>query len=182
MSKKKDKTRSETLAEVHTSPIPSSVVTLSQLHKGASVEGLFDEMNRQRDQLRQGDLSAAEEMLLSQAHVLQSIFNSMVVNMQGTEYINQMEAYGKLALRAQNQCNRTLKTLLEYKNPKRATFIKQQNNLQINQAEKKSEKEIQANELLEENHDARLDTGTAQKAVGRYSEVETLGKVDRAKD
>ena len=98
---------------------------------------------------------------------------------------SQVEAFGKIALRAQNQCQRTLKTLLEYKNPKRTTFIKQQNNAtnqQINEGELKeiSEKEINpANKLLEENHEARLDTGKTKEAVTVNSEVETVGELER---
>jgi hypothetical protein len=42
--------------------------------------------------------------------------------------------------------------LFEYKNLKRATFIKQQNNLQINQAGEEKEKSVKpANKILEHN-------------------------------
>ena len=132
-----------------------------------------------------GDLSVAEAMLIDQAHVLQSIFVNMTGSMHAAEYISGMEAYGRIALRAQNQCQRTLRTLLEYKNPKRATFIKQLNQ-QFNQGEssrENSEKNVKpANELLEVSHDARLDTGTAQEASRSYQEVETVGEVHRAED
>ena len=65
----------------------------------------------------------------------------------------------------------------------RYTFIKQQNNLQINEGEQKKEKTIEpANELLEVNQDARLDTRATQETVAVDSEVETVGEVDGAED
>jgi hypothetical protein len=170
------------LAKQMMNPVTANLQALIKIFERADIvtmgEGFGDEVAK----VLEGDLSFAEMMLISQAQTLQSIFINMTSRMEECEYISQMEAYSKVALRAQNQCNRTLKTLLDYKNPKRATFIKQQNNLQINEAEKNSEKEVSANELLEENHDARLDTGTAQETIGGNQEVEALGKVHRAKD
>ena len=91
--------------------------------------------------------------------------------------------HANIAFRAQSQCNRTLKTLLEYKNPKRsATFIKHQINTlnqQINEAEK-SEKEINlANEILEVNHESRLDPRKTEETIGSDTPLETLGEDDR---
>ena len=127
-------------------------------------------------------LKVAESMLVSQVYTLNALFNTQTASAIKSNYIPEAEMHASIALRAQNQCNRTLKTLLEYKNPKRATFIKQQNNLQINEAEN-SEKNIKpANELLEVNHDARLDTGTPQEASRGNQEVETVGEIDRAED
>jgi hypothetical protein len=189
MTKKKSKDRErkeqelkELLAELYTHPAGVNAMALSQLHSEADAAALTKHIKKRNIQVADGDLSTAESMLIDQAHVLQSIFVTMTMSMQGAEYIKQMEAYGRMALRAQNQCNRTLKTLLEYKNPKRATFIKQQNNLQINESEK-PEKEINpANELLEVNHDSRMDTGTPQETIGSNQEVEAMGKIDRTAD
>lgn len=174
--------RSNLLAEFCTSSTSVSATTLAKFYPDADVGEVGTKLAEQTIKVWDGDLDTAEEMLVGQAHVLQAIFNTMAIRMQNAEYISQMESYGKLALRAQNQCNRTLKTLLEYKNPKRATFIKQQNNLQINQAEKNSEKEVLANELLEENHDARLDTGKAREASKGYQTVEAVAKVNGAEN
>jgi hypothetical protein len=42
------------------------------------------------------------------------------------------------------------------------------------------EKEVKpANELLEENHETRLDTGKMQETIRTDSEVETVGELDR---
>ena len=141
-----------------------------------------------RDQINQvleGNLSRPGAMLITQAHVLQEVFTNFTSRMANTEYINQLEAFSKIALRAQNQCQRTLKTLLEFKNPKRTTFIKQQNNAinqQINEGdpEEISEKEIKpANELLDVTHEARLDSPETKEAITVDTEVETVGELVR---
>lgn len=51
------------------------------------------------------------------------------------EYLNQVQAYLSLALKAQSQCRNTLHTLGELKYPKETAFIRQQNvavNQQVN--------------------------------------------------
>jgi hypothetical protein len=65
----------------------------------------------QIDQVLEGDLSRPEAMLITQAHVLQEVFTNFTSRMANAEYISQLEAFRKIALRAQNQCQRTLKTL-----------------------------------------------------------------------
>ena len=156
---------------------------LSEIYSQA---GMMQSFNYIMDSIKavHGDsLMVAESMLVSQAYVLNATFNTAITSARKSEYLPSAEYHANLALRAQNQCQRTLKTLLEYKNPKRATFIKQQNNLQINQAEEKKEKNVNpANELLEVNHDARLDTGTPQEASRGNQEMETVGEVHRAED
>ena len=179
----------EALAIIHTTPSAACAFALKELHPDADFQIMTEQLRQRNQEVRNGDLSVAEAMLIDQAHVLQSIFTKCAARMEGSEYISQSEAYARIALRAQNQCQRTLKTLLEYKNPKRATFIKQQNNAinqQINQGQSPreiSEKIIEpAIELLEVNHDARLDTGTPQETVEGNQEMETVGEIDRAED
>ncbi|MGH8646968.1 MAG: hypothetical protein ACREX4_21935 [Gammaproteobacteria bacterium] len=62
----------------------------------------------------------------------------------------------QLALKAQNQCRQTLAALAEIKNPRRTTFIGQQNNAtnqQVNNvggpSETRKNPETRENELLE---------------------------------
>ena len=71
-----------------------------------------------------------------------------------------------MAFRAQARCNRTLRTLLEFKNPKRATFIKQQNNMQINQANEEKEKTLNpTNKILEVNYESKVGTPIMGKKI-----------------
>lgn len=146
---------------------------------------LVNRLQKANQDVIAGDFSKAEAMLIDQAHVLQSVFVKMTMLMNQCEYMHQLVSYARAALRAQNQCQRTLKTLLEFKNPKRSTFIKQQNNTlnqQFNEAEK-AEKEINpANELVEQKVESWLDPGTSKEAVEDDTAVETMGKVSGAKD
>jgi len=173
------------MSEFYTSPTDSNSLAIRALHDDSDWTALSDRLNEVNAQIMDGDLSIAETLLIDQAFVLQSIFSNFTARMANAKYLKGAEAYSKIALRAQNQCQRTLKTLLEYKNPKRTTFIKQQNNAtnqQINDGKLKEipEKEIDpANELLEVNNEARLDTGKTKAAVKADSEMETVGALDR---
>jgi hypothetical protein len=85
--------------------------------------------------LKNGDLTSLENMLLSQTHVLNLIFTQMVSKMGKTEYMDKMEVYGRLALKAQNQTRQTIAALGEIKGIKKTTFIHQVNkahNQQVN--------------------------------------------------
>ncbi len=87
-------------------------------------EALVDELTQVTEALEHGDMKHIEAMLLSQAHALQALFASCARRMAGASYINQVQTYGQLAFKAQNQCRATLATLAKIKHPDRATFIK----------------------------------------------------------
>lgn len=143
------------------------------------------ELVRQNEDLFSGDMSRVEAMLLDQSHVLQALFTFLAHKMSGAEYLNQLDTYTRLALKAQNQCRQTLATLGELKNPKRATFIKQQNNAvnqQIIQAENSKKPDEESNELLEVIDNERLDTRAPQAAIGTDQEMEPVGAIDRPED
>jgi hypothetical protein len=185
ISKLTKKELSEIMTTMYTSPSGSNSSALCALHDSVEWGAMLDRLKKVNAEVMDGDLSCAEELLIDQAIVLQSIFSNYIGKTNNSEYLSQVEAYSKIALRAQNQCQRTLKTLLEFKNPKRSTFIKQQNNAvnqQINEGEPKEipEKEIKsANELLEHKDGTWLDTGKTKEAVRADTEVETLGELDR---
>jgi hypothetical protein len=161
----------------------SAAGTLSDIYKQADFLKTFHDVGEAISAVHNDSLKVAESMLVSQVYVLNSLFNAHASAEIKSRYIEEKEMHANIALRAQNQCNRTLKTLLEFKNPKRATFIKQQNNLQINEGDQEKEKKVSpANELLEVNHDARLDPGTPQEAVRGDTTLETVEKVDGTED
>ena len=179
---------SEIMAKMYTTPSGSNSLALCALHDSVDWNAMSDRLKDINADVLDGDITIAEALLIDQAIVLQSFFSNYTSKMVNAEYLSQVEAYSKIALRAQNQCQRTLRTLrtlLEFKHPKRTTFVKQQNNAtnqQINESELKEfpEKKVKpANELLEQNHEARLDTPETKEAVTVDSEVETLGELDR---
>jgi len=183
------KRRNKKAGRVLASSAGSAAVAITAVIPQADFITTLNDLHNIGDKVINGRLKGAERMLICQARALQAVFSQFTDRMAQAETIVQMEAHSKIAFRAQNQCQRTLRTLLEYKNPKRATFIKQQNNAinqQINEGERPkevSEKKVEpANELLEVNHEARLDIGTTQTPKRANPLLEAVGKVDRAKD
>lgn len=155
------------------------------------LQALVDELAVQTERVHGGDLKRAESMLTTQAHTLDAIFNELArrsaLNMG--EYINAAERYMRLALKAQSQCRATLETLATIKNPpviyaKQANIANgpQQVNNGTQPAPAREEKTIPSNELLEHEHEQRLDTGTPGTAIGADKELETVGEVDRSKN
>ena len=155
---------------------------VSDLTKSATV------LSEKVAQVKAGDLSEAESILLSQATALDAIFTEMArraaLNMG--EYINAADTYMRMALKAQSQCRSTLEALAEIKAPRHVSFVKQANIAhgpqQVNNgnAPAHGNKSIQSNELLEAQHGNYLDTGTTGEAIGINSELATVGEIDRA--
>ena len=167
------------------SPEGSSGEALKSLHQDADIIGIITALQAH---FLPEDMHYAERLLMSQAMVLNSIFTQHTSRMMATNDLDAAEYYSSIALRAQNQCQRTLKTLFEFKNPDRATFIREQINTlnqQINNpanAEPSGKNVNPANELLEVNHEARLDTGAPTEAVRSDTTVETVEKINRPED
>lgn len=153
------------------------------------LNSLIIELAKQNEKVGGGDLRRAENMLMTQAHTLDAIFNELArraaLNMG--EYINATERYLRLALKAQSQCRATLETLANIKNPpviyaKQANIANgpQQVNNGIMPAPVGGETSIEQNKLLEQQHGQRLDTRTQSAAIGADKELETVGAIDRA--
>jgi hypothetical protein len=70
--------------------------------------------------------SQCEEMLYSQAHVLQAVFVDSLLQVPKQGWFSTSEAYMRMALKAQNQCRMTLETLATIKNPA-VVFARQAN-------------------------------------------------------
>ena len=137
------------------------------------------------DKVSSGDLSNLEEMLTCQAYSLQTLYMTMASKISGTTNPDHIDLFARFALKAQNQCRSTVATLSEMKNPKRATFIKQQNNAvnqQINQDENSKNLDKPANELLEKTNGERLDTGATSKTISNDDAIAALDEINRTKN
>ena len=144
------------------------------------------------DAVKAGDMSTAGTMLITQANMLDMMFNRLARKAAYSEYLSQMEANLRHALRAQARCRATLEALAEIKNPRPIAFVKQQNvgyNVQVNNgtapptvSRTHEESGDQSNKLLEHQHGEWLDTGAAAK-VGRGNQaMATVDESDRAED
>ena len=139
-----------------------------------------------------GSLVKLESMLNGQAVALNAMFNNFAKRAMHADVMPKLEAYFRLALKAQSQCRSTVEALAEIKYPKSATFIKQANiagQQQVNNStdgqgsgitRHAREKNITPKNELSEVQRANLDkraTGTASRS---NPPVETVGAVNRA--
>jgi len=176
-----------TKARMVTSPTVLGAVTtqaFSNVFGETDLQSLVSELGRQVGKVQENDLSRAESLLMTQAHTLDAIFNELArraaLNMG--EYINAMDRYLRLALKAQSQCRATLETLATIKNPP-VIYAKQANIAngpqQVNNgtvpAHVGGETSIEPNKLLEHQHEQRLDTGTQGTTLGADSSMATVG-------
>ncbi|MGB4912541.1 MAG: hypothetical protein WBO95_10525 [Candidatus Dechloromonas phosphoritropha] len=174
-------------AKLACSPVVRGAVTTEAFSKDygqTNLKALFDLLNLENKKVRRGDLSRADNLLMTQANTLDAIFNELArraaTNMG--EYMNATERYLRLALKAQSQCRATLETLAAIKNPpviyaKQANIANgpQQVNNGILPAPVGGENSIEPNKLLEQRHEQRLDTGTQGTTIGADSAMATVG-------
>jgi hypothetical protein len=142
------------------------------------VDAIEDEVKR----VIKGGMCRPEAMLVAQAHTLDMVFNTFAQRAAGKMADGNLEAteiYMRMALKAQSQCRTTLEALSEIKNPRSATFIKQQNvagQQQVNNGSsgqgsygstRTHEKRIDdhSNKLLDLSHGQRMDKTTTGSAV-----------------
>jgi hypothetical protein len=126
-------------------------------------------------------------MLVAQAHSLDAIFHSLARKAARAEYVDHLDRYLRLALRAQAQCARTLEVLGELKNPQPVTFVKQANVAhgpqQVNNgiaapaAAPTPPREVTTppNQLLEQIDGQRLDTRAPGTAGAANPAMEAVG-------
>ena len=155
----------------------------------------FDDMNlmqgietvqRLQKEVRDGNLSAMENMLTAQAVALDAIFNSLAqrASFNVGEHLPACESYLRLALKAQAQCAKTLETLATIKNPPSVSFVKQANignQVQVNNgnASTRPNGSDSATNQREIHHDKSMDARATETASRTYPEVETVGAVNR---
>ena len=145
-----------------------------------------------------GDCSGTESILSAQAVALNTIFTSMAIRANSCKFIPDMEAYMRLALKAQNQCRSTLDTLAQIKHPRQTVITKQANisngpqqvNNTLNQGGEQQllnlkNSEIEQNKLLKKHgqeKDERVDTGKTGAAGGSDPAMAAVDKVNRGKN
>lgn len=150
------------------------------------IQELQAQLGEQCKKVRDGDLRRAESMLISQAHSLDVIFAKLALDASVSLHSNMhmAETQLRLALKAQSQCRTTLETLAAMKNPP-VVFARQANishgHQQVNNEGIAStaptrvrQIESKPNELLEHDHDERLDTRAKGKAGQGNKAVATV--------
>ena len=178
---KTDVETAERIAKLAVSPEMSSqrVVAASERNKGLEehldIPQLMAVLKAESERLSEGKSEDVGPILANQAIALQSLFSRLTERALSESHMSNIEAFMRLALRAQNQCRVTLETLSSL-NKAPTVFARQANvaaNQQINYAQ---------NQLLGDDDELRQDTRApgAEKAVN--PEMEALGEVDGAEN
>ncbi len=195
-NKNQNENDDDLIAQTILHPTVQAAATLHDYGKSYNrldIFALVDSLTEQVKAVIGGDSDRCEEMLASQAHTLDSIFNNLARRAINAEYMNHMDTYLKLALRAQSQCRATWETLSTIKNPPMVGYVRQANIAhgpqQVNNAPSTTSEDPRArenpnlqNKLLEEKDGEQLDTGTTGTASRTDPAMATLGTVDRAED
>ena len=135
---------------------------------------ILESLQQSSEQLQSDTpLHLTENILISQAQSLNVMFCDLAIKANNQKYIDNMEKFLKLALKAQSQCRATLETLANIKNPpivfaKHANIAHHQqiNNQQVNhtaQSEQTSEPVQQAQSAIEQQPKQAIPTVRAKK-------------------
>ena len=117
-----DKATAKTL----TRPTVQAAQTIQNWQTDNDVMALADELGEQVEAVSNGDMNRPEAMLLSQAHTLDALFNSLAQKAFIQTHMPHYETFLRLAFKAQAQCRSTLQTLSDVKNPS-VVYAKQAN-------------------------------------------------------
>lgn len=186
-------THSQMLATLATKSALSASTAKLYLANGddLQVSDLLDEMKKAGQEVNDGKLSRAEQMLVNQAIVLDAMFNNLAQRALKADYMKNLETYLRLSLKAQAQARATIEALAVIKNP--APYIKQANIAQGHQQVNNhmyatasghtsaGKTQSSPSKLLEAGNE-RLDTRAAAAASGADKTMATLESVDRPKD
>jgi hypothetical protein len=177
---KEDKETAKRLAKLAILPSTNAAAVIGEYGKvfgDPDLSDIVEELVDSIDSINDGNMKRCEGMLITQAHALQSIFTNLSRRALNQEYMKNLEAFLRLALKAQSQCRQTLETLSTLKNPP-VVYAKQANisngPQQVNNgapapathAEKINN---QPNELLEVINGERMDSGTTQEAIRSHT-------------
>lgn len=186
ISQRDDETPQQAMARVSLTPecLSAAVMVDCGAMGNTPVTEVVEELRRQTAAINGGDMTRAENMLLAQAHTLDVLFAQLASRAMRAQHLDGLEAYMRLALKAQNQSRATLQTLAELKAPKQVAFVQQANignQVQVNNGSSephaRTRKTKKApNELLEVEHGKRLDTGAQGAAGGADPAMAAMGE------
>ena len=183
-------TKDRAIAHSLTCPSTQAASTIHTFEKSEyDINGFVEELSAQVEAVHSCNMKRAEAMLITQAHTLNELFNSLARRACNQDYLLQYETYMRIALKAQNQCRSTLEALATIKNPP-VIFAKQANiahgHQQINNAtpapaSHAGENLNQPNELLTEEtqNGTAMDISGAGATSGIDSELEAVEGIDR---
>ena len=172
-------------------PSAQAALTIQTLQKPDNpLQGFVDELSTKIDAVHAGDMKRPEAMLITQAHTLNELFNTLARRAAANmgEYINAAERYLRLALKAQSQCRATLETLSSIKNPP-VVYARQANiaqNQQVNNGTGPNERpraretDIGQSKQSGGDHELLPDARASETESRVDPPLEAVGEIDRA--
>ena len=153
---------------------------------GFDITEMMRLLQEQEKAISLGDTSRIEEMLVTQAHVLQAIFSTYVTKAAAAPYLDHVQCFLQIALKAQNQCRQTLSTLADSARPNQTTYIAQQNNAIAQQVSQNryTQSSEPANELLTEvthEQSKRMESRAPASTSSSNTRMEALDPINRPK-
>jgi hypothetical protein len=130
VDQKSEETQAKAIARAALRPPVQAALSLIEYNKvfgELSLNDLVEQLDSQCHIANQGNLKRAEDILVTQAQTLDTIFNNLARRAARAEYVVQLEANLRLALKAQAQCRTTLEALAAIKNPQPVAFFQQAN-------------------------------------------------------
>jgi len=179
-STKPGKTKSVGAAAVQASMPSAQVIAQSaSLDKGKSPE-IAKEISEHLAEIRSGDTTYLEEMLLSQAIALNAFGSDLLMKASGfaadgvcVKLPELFQTLAQMGLKAQDQSRKAILALNEIRNPKKPSqFIKTYVNQQLNQVQLEQQ---ELKQQLEAAKNAPVDIGSPTEAGGTDQEVAALG-------
>ncbi|TAM22311.1 MAG: hypothetical protein EPN46_02480 [Candidimonas sp.] len=195
----KEKARKKGIAEVNADAALISCATSESFMKTSYGEGhdfvaAVGVLQDRIKDVRGGDMSSIEAMLVGQADALQQVFLSLMRRASAQDHLKQYSTYMTVGLKAQAQCRATIQALTELKYPRQVVITKQANissgHQQVNNGTEQNaaptsaaKNVIEQNELLEVNNGRQtMDTGSATHPGRENPAMATLGTLDRSQD
>ena len=195
ISAETDEHRPAILAKTYLQPTLQGAATVKACGSyggdGENIElsALVAELETLAEATSGGDLRSAEAMLVAQAQSLDTIFGNLARRALAQQYLPNFEMFPRLALRAQSQCRATLEALALLKNPAFVAFVRQANIAngpqQVNNAPeppRARDLENEQNKLLEAKNGERLVSRTTAATSEAHTRLETVEKINRAKN
>lgn len=174
------------MADLAVNPSVNAAIVVQGFGKGCigklEIRETLESVMKIVSKVRKGNMTGPEAILVAQVSALNSIFTELArragANMG--EFMDAMESYLRLALKAQARCRATIETLADMKNP--PVVIARQANIangpqQVNngQPPRAEKSETSPNELLEQEHSPRLDAGATNAAVAGNTAIRQYG-------
>ena len=127
---KKGETPAEAIADMAVAGLVSNACAAARFSKSplgdVDITGCLAKLEAVVDRVQRGDLRETEALLTAQAVTLNTMFTHLANMAANTEYVDKLDRYMRLALKAQGQCRATVETLAAMKNPP-AVFARQAN-------------------------------------------------------